>query len=79
MENYQITLGGDQTQDAALGQRTGPGFSDDEIIPAIERIVYTYLEHRHDASEPFLHTFRRIGMTPFKAALYDKVKAYAAQ
>ena len=79
VENYQITLGGDHTQDAALGQRTGPGFSADEIIPAIERIVYTYLEHRHDASEPFLHTFRRIGMAPFKAALYDKVNAYAAQ
>jgi len=79
VENYQITLGGDHTQDAALGQRTGPGFSADEIIPAVERIVYTYLEHRHDASEPFLHTFRRIGMAPFKAALYDKVNAYAAQ
>ena len=79
VENYQITLGGDHTQDAALGQRTGPGFSADEIISAIERIVYTYLEHRHDASEPFLHTFRRIGMAPFKAALYDKVNAYAAQ
>ncbi len=79
VENYQITLGGDHTQDAALGQRTGPGFSADEIVPAIERIVYTYLEHRHDPSEPFLHTFRRIGMAPFKAALYDKADAYAAQ
>ncbi|NHQ74796.1 nitrite/sulfite reductase [Roseovarius gahaiensis] len=79
VENYQVTLGGDHTQDAALGQRTGPGFSADEIIPAIERIVYTYLENRHEASEPFLQTFRRIGMAPFKAALYDKVNAYAAQ
>ncbi|SIS71035.1 sulfite reductase (NADPH) hemoprotein beta-component [Roseivivax lentus] len=71
VENYQITLGGDQGPDAALGQRTGPGFSADEIVPAVERIVETYLAERAGAEEDFLATFRRIGMAPFKAALYD--------
>lgn len=70
VENYQITLGGDATQDAALGQRTGPGFSAGEIIPAIERIVYAYLDLRTDADETFLQAFNRVGMSPFKAALY---------
>ena len=79
VENYQITLGGDHTQTAELGQRTGPGFSADEIIPAIERIVFAYLDLRDGAEESFLATFRRVGMGPFKSALYGKADAYAAE
>ncbi len=80
VENYQITLGGDHTETAAIGQRTGPGFSADEIVPAIERIVDTYLSERENADEAFIDTFRRVGMTPFKTALYgesDKKKKAA--
>ena len=72
VENYQITLGGDHTETAAIGQRTGPGFSADEIVPAIERIVDTYLSERNSADETFIDTFRRVGMTPFKTALYGE-------
>ncbi|MBO6884261.1 MAG: nitrite/sulfite reductase [Marivita sp.] len=72
VENYQITLGGDHTETAAIGQRTGPGFSADEIVPAIERIVDTYLSERDSAEETFIDTFRRVGMTPFKTALYGE-------
>ncbi|MFM2391588.1 MAG: hypothetical protein RLZZ437_3143 [Pseudomonadota bacterium] len=71
VENYQITLGGDGTEDAAIGEKTGPGFAYDEIVPAIERIVDAYLTHRLDAGETFLAAYRRLGMEPFKAALYD--------
>ena len=39
VENYQITLGGDATWTANIGERAGPGFAYDEIVPAIERIV----------------------------------------
>ncbi|MCG7624940.1 nitrite/sulfite reductase [Epibacterium sp. Ofav1-8] len=70
VENYQITLGGDATETAAIGTRTGPGFAYDEIVPAVERIVETYLEQRESAEEEFLQTYRRVGMEPFKAALY---------
>jgi sulfite reductase (NADPH) hemoprotein beta-component len=70
VENYQITLGGDGTENAAIGDKTGPGFAYDEIVPAIERIVYAYLEHRDDAQETFLQTYRRLGLMPFKTALY---------
>ncbi|MCR9148082.1 MAG: nitrite/sulfite reductase [Rhodobacteraceae bacterium] len=79
VENYQITLGGDHTQTAELGQRTGPGFSADEIIPAIERLIDAYLHHRNGPAETFLQAYRRLGMAPFKAALYTQEAAYAAE
>ncbi len=72
VENYQITLGGDGTETAAIGERAGPGFSADEIIPAIERLIEAYLTHREGAEETFLQAYRRLGMAPFKAALYPE-------
>ncbi|MEM9968369.1 MAG: nitrite/sulfite reductase [Pseudomonadota bacterium] len=78
VENYQITLGGDATENAAIGERAGPGFSADEIIPAIERLVLAYLDIRIDRAEPFAETYRRVGSAPFKAALYPQAQANAA-
>ncbi|MBO9464509.1 nitrite/sulfite reductase [Tropicibacter sp. R15_0] len=72
VENYQITLGGDATQTAAIGTRTGPGFAYDEIVPAVERLVAAYLELRLNEDETFLETYRRVGMPPFKEALYGE-------
>ena len=77
VENYQITLGGDGTEDAALGDRAGPGFAYDEIVPAIERIIGAYLDHRDGPAETFLQAYRRLGLGPFKAALYDEDKDHA--
>ena len=71
VENYQITLGGDGTETAALGERTGSGFPADEVVPAVERLIDAYLELRSDKDEGFLATYRRVGMQPFKAALYS--------
>jgi sulfite reductase (NADPH) hemoprotein beta-component len=70
VENYQITLGGDGTETAVIGDKTGPGFAYDEITPAIERIVLAYLDLRLDAGETFLQAYRRVGLEPFKTALY---------
>ena len=70
VENYQITLGGDGTETFAIGERAGPGFSDTEIVPAIERLVQGYLELRESDDETFLQAYRRLGADPFKAALY---------
>ncbi|TNE65359.1 MAG: nitrite/sulfite reductase [Rhodobacteraceae bacterium] len=79
VENYQITLGGDGTEDMVIGERTGPGFAYDEIIPAIERILATYLELREAPEETFIMAYHRLGMEPFKAALYPaKENAHAA-
>ena len=79
VESYQITLGGDHREDARVGDRTGPGFAANELLPAIERIVYAYLDQRSGPEETFLATYQRLGMAPFKAALYDEAASYAAQ
>ncbi|MWB78599.1 nitrite/sulfite reductase [Pseudooceanicola sp. 216_PA32_1] len=72
VENYQITLGGDGTETAEIGQRAGPGFAYDEVTDAVERIVRAYLKLREGSQETFLETYRRLGAEPFKEALYPK-------
>ncbi len=74
VENYQITLGGDGTQDAVIGERAGPGFAAEDLLPAIERLIRAYLALREDASETFLEVYRRLGLAPFKAALYPEAR-----
>ncbi|MEL6746759.1 MAG: nitrite/sulfite reductase, partial [Pseudomonadota bacterium] len=70
-ENYQLTLGGDHTETAAIGERLGPGLDAEEVAPAIERIVEAYRAARTDPQETFLQTYRRVGQAPFKAAVYE--------
>ena len=72
VESYQITLGGDARETMSLGERTGPGFAYSEIVPAVERILQTYLSEREDDTETFLDAYRRLGAAPFKAALYPE-------
>jgi sulfite reductase (NADPH) hemoprotein beta-component len=74
VENYQITLGGDATEDAVIGERAGPGFAYDQIVPAIERLVFAYLDLRESPDETFLEAYKRVGLPPFKAALYPEQK-----
>ncbi|PWJ10911.1 nitrite/sulfite reductase [Jannaschia seohaensis] len=78
VENYQITLGGDGTETMTIGERAGPGFAYDQIVPAVERLVRAYLKLRRDTDETFLAAYRRLGAAPFKAALYPEEKAHAA-
>ncbi|WIY24046.1 nitrite/sulfite reductase [Parasedimentitalea psychrophila] len=78
VENYQITLGGDATWTANIGERAGPGFAYDEIVPAVERIVEAYLDLRSNAEETFLETYRRVGLSPFKSALYPEAQKKVA-
>jgi len=77
-ENYQITLGGDHTENAAIGERAGPGFAADDLIPALERLLSTYLDLRESPAERFIDAYRRLGAAPFKAALYPEARADAA-
>ncbi len=69
VENFQLSLGGSGAQDAAVGQITGPGFSEDGVVDAIEKVTDLYLAERQDG-ERFLDTYRRLGMKPFKEAIY---------
>jgi sulfite reductase (NADPH) hemoprotein beta-component len=69
VEFYQVKLGGDASEDAAIGKVTGPGFSQEELLDGIENIVELYLAKREEG-ERFLDTYNRIGMAPFKEVLY---------
>ncbi len=71
VENYQITLGGDGSETASIGEKMGPGFAYDQVVPAIERLVRAYLDIRSEPAETFLQAVRRAGLGPFKAALYE--------
>lgn len=68
-ENYQLSLGGSEAEDVSLAKITGPGFDEDGVIAAVEKVTDVYLAARADG-ERFLDTYRRIGMEPFKEALY---------
>lgn len=68
-ENYQLLLGGSGAEDASLGQITGPGFDEDGIVNAVEKATDVYKAHR-EPGERFLDTYRRIGVNPFKEAIY---------
>ncbi|SDG46085.1 nitrite/sulfite reductase [Pelagibacterium luteolum] len=69
-ELYQITVGGDGTEDAAVGKILGPGFVADEVPGAIERLVDAYIARRTTEDETFIAAYRRLGDAPFKEALY---------
>jgi len=68
-ESYQITLGGDATEHAAIGERLGPGVTADAVPDTIERIVDIYLAERHQG-ERFIETYRRVGLDRFKGAIH---------
>ena len=69
VEFYQVKLGGDASENAAVGKVTGPGFSQEELVDGIERLVDYYLDVRTDG-ERFIDSFNRLGMAPFKEVLY---------
>jgi len=69
-ELYQITLGGDATENAAVGKIIGPGFEAEAVPGAIEALVDTYIARRESAGETFIQAYRRLGEAPFKEALY---------
>ena len=72
-----MTLGGDATENAAIGQLLGPGITAEEVPDAIERLVAVYLAHRHDG-ETFAEAVRRLGIEPFKAGFLASQPAEAA-
>jgi sulfite reductase (NADPH) hemoprotein beta-component len=76
IESYQITLGGDATESAAIGEILGPGLAAEDVPDAIERIVGVYLAHRSQG-ESFIDNVRRLGLAPFKAAFQEVSHAVA--
>ncbi len=69
-EIYQITVGGDATENASIGEILGPGFEAEEVPDAVERLVDFYIERRESPDERFIDAYRRLGKASFKEALY---------
>ncbi|RSV16929.1 nitrite/sulfite reductase [Sphingomonas sp. ABOLG] len=68
-ENYQLSLGGSGAEDVSLAKITGPGFDEDGVVDAIERVTDRFVQVR-EPGERFLDTYRRVGFETFKEAIY---------
>jgi sulfite reductase (NADPH) hemoprotein beta-component len=75
-EWYQVSIGGRQGNNAALGQVIGPSFAAAEMPDVVSTLIETYLELRH-ADELFVDTVERLGIAPFKARVYGENKELA--
>ena len=70
-EWYQLTLGGNQGNFASIGKVIGPSFSEEELPGVIKKIISTFIKYRH-LDEIFIDCVSRIGLQPFKEAVYGK-------
>jgi len=68
-EFYQLSLGGSGAEDASIGKILGPALPADKVATAVDQLVAAYLDVRTDG-ERFLDTYRRVGLEPFKEAVY---------
>ncbi|ATC24064.1 nitrite/sulfite reductase [Caulobacter vibrioides] len=68
-EFYQLSLGGSGAEDASIGKILGPALPADKVATAVDQLVGAYLNVRNDG-ERFLDTYRRVGLEPFKEAVY---------
>ncbi|MBX9347070.1 nitrite/sulfite reductase [Chromobacterium piscinae] len=71
-EWYQITLGGSQGSDTAIGKVIGPSFAQADVPVAFSKIMQVYIERRQNG-ERFIETLRRLGAEPFKERVYAPV------
>ena len=69
VENYQLTFGGSGAEDVSIGKIIGPGFDEDGVVDAVEKATDVYKSLRK-GDERFIDTYRRVGLDPFKEALY---------
>ena len=75
-EWYQVSIGGRQGKDAALGQVIGPSFAAAEMPDVIATLIDTYIDQRHE-DELFVDTVHRVGIAPFKSRVYGDAKEVA--
>jgi len=72
-EWYQVSIGGDQGNNATLGTVIGPSFAAEEMPGVVQRLIEVYLRER-TPEERFIDTVRRIGVAPFKEHVYSKAE-----
>jgi sulfite reductase (NADPH) hemoprotein beta-component len=68
-EWYQVSIGGAQGNNAAIGKIIGPSFSAAQMPEVIGRLLNVYVRERHDG-ERFVDTAQRLGVAPFKEYVY---------
>ncbi len=70
---YQISLGGNSSNDAKIGKILGKAVPSDDVATTIQKIVDVYLEQRvanENEVEGFGELINRIGLAPFKEKVY---------
>ena len=75
-EWYQVSIGGRQGSNAALGQVIGPSFAAAEMPDVVAKLIDTYIDTRHE-DELFVDTVHRLGIAPFKDRVYGDRKEAA--
>ena len=75
-EFYQVSIGGRQGSQAALGQVIGPSFAAAEMPDVVAKLIDTYIDARHE-DELFVDTVHRLGIAPFKERVYGDARELA--
>jgi sulfite reductase (NADPH) hemoprotein beta-component len=78
-EFYQLMLGGSPGNDASIGKILGAALAQNEIVNAVEKVLARYTEIRDSADERFIETVRRVGLDPFKQAVYGDAASTGAE
>jgi sulfite reductase (NADPH) hemoprotein beta-component len=68
-EWYQVSIGGAQGNNAAIGKIIGPSFSALQMPEVIDRLLQVYVRER-TPEERFVDTAQRLGIAPFKEHVY---------
>ena len=68
-EWYQVSLGGAQGNNAAIGKIIGPSFAAQQMPEVIQRLLDVYVRDRIEG-ERFIDTAQRLGLGPFKEHVY---------
>ena len=68
-EWYQVSIGGAQGNDSAIGKIIGPSFSAHQMPEVIDRLLKVYVRERIE-DERFVDTVKRLGVAPFKDHVY---------
>jgi sulfite reductase (NADPH) hemoprotein beta-component len=68
-EWYQVSIGGAQGNNAAIGKIIGPSFSALQMPEVVDRLLQVYVRERFE-DERFVDTSQRLGVAPFKEHVY---------
>ena len=68
-EWYQVSIGGAQGNNAAIGKIIGPSFSAGQMPEVVGRLLDVYVRNRYE-DERFADTAQRLGIAPFKEYVY---------